>query len=212
MDRKTVDYYNRKASEIAERYNSIESPLKSLIHLLFKKGDRILDIGCGSGRDTALMLGGDLDAYGVDPGDVLLTEAERIYPELSGRLFRGSLPDLPSRLPSPFDHLYMSAVIMHIPDKELHSCAIALRNLLNPGGTLVLSHCPQREGLGDDKRDESGRLFILRSSDQIASLFEGLGFRKKQLFQNRDALGREGIVWETLVLEYGGEDVFSRKK
>ncbi|MBN2655936.1 MAG: class I SAM-dependent methyltransferase [Spirochaetales bacterium] len=205
MDRKTIAYYNREASEIAERYNSIESPLQTLIPRLFNRGDKILDIGCGSGRDTALMLGRDLDAYGVDPGDALLTEAERNYPELTGRLFRGSLPDLPLTIPSPFDHLYMSAVIMHIPDTELHACADALRNLLKPGGTLVLSHCPQREGLGDDGRDEDGRLFILRSSGQIVLLFEGLGFRKKQLFKNSDSLGREGVRWETLVLEYRGE-------
>jgi SAM-dependent methyltransferase len=204
LDQPTLEFYNKNASEIAKRYNSVESPLHSLLPLFFKQNQRILDVGCGSGRDVAMMLNMGFDAFGIEPCAGLREQAAKHFPELKGRIFPGSLPQLSSNLPGPFDHIVMSAVIMHIPDNLLLESALKLRSILNPGGLLVISHCPKRDVGLLDNREDNGRLFILRNSAQLQLLFEELGFQKRHLFSNNDKMDRSGVEWETLVMEYEG--------
>lgn len=205
MDQPTLDYYNENAFDLVKQYNSIESPLSLLLPVLFPKGRRVLDVGCGSGRDMAHMMQLGLDVYGVEPGNELIKQAVNRFPQLNDRIFLGGLPRLPENLPCCYDGIILSAVIMHIPENILFDSAFALKKLLNPKGLLVISHCPRRDVELIDNRGADGRLFVLRSSQRIQLLFEELGFQKRHLFSNNDKLGREGIEWETLVLEYSGK-------
>ncbi|MDC7218290.1 MAG: methyltransferase domain-containing protein [Spirochaetales bacterium] len=205
MDDKTVNFYNHNASYLTERYNSVESPYAALFPVLFKEGDRILDIGCGSGRDLGILLERGCDAYGMEPSDSLWGEAVKCQPLLQDRIFKGALPLEESPFADPFDHILLSAVIMHIPDNELFESVYSLRSLLKEGGLAIISHCPIKDVPLIDDRDEEGRLFILRSSEQIQLLFEELGFRLKDLYHTEDKLRRAGISWDTLVFEFRGE-------
>ena len=56
MDKPTLDYYALHASEVAQRYEVAPSPLAHRFAESFSSGGRILDIGCGSGRDLARKL------------------------------------------------------------------------------------------------------------------------------------------------------------
>ena len=205
MDDKTVQYYDNHAPELVKRYNSAESPLSSLAPILFKQGEKLLDTGCGSGRDISLLLDLGYDAYGAEPSDSLRTLAIEANPKLKDRIFKSALPHLQDDLNDTYDHVILSAVIMHIPDSKLFESAYSLRSVLKEGGMLVISHCTSREAPLNDNRDDKGRLFMLRSSEQIQLLFEGLGFVKRHCFKSSDKLNRSGVEWETLVLEYTGD-------
>lgn len=205
MDARTVDFYDSHAAEMAEKYNQVESPLKSTLPRILKAGNKVLDIGCGSGRDAAMLLAMGFDARGLEPSRGLREQAVLSYPELKGRIHAGGLPDIPDDLPVPFDCILMSAVIMHIDDGVLVPSIPRIAPLLTPGGILIISHCTRRDvGLNLD-REENGRLFVLRSSEKIVELFKDYGLGLKSMSGNADKLGREGIEWETVVLEAGGE-------
>lgn len=201
MDQPTMDFYNQQAAALTERYNSIESLLGQLIHRLFKRGDKVLDIGCGSGRDLSMMLNQGLDCVGIEPSQALRKSSLVEFPELRDRIIAGALPHLPEELTGPFHGICLSAVIMHIPENLLFESALAMKHLLQAGGKLLISHCPRRNVPMKDQREENGRLFVLRSSEELQRLFEDLGFKLVELLGNEDAMGRRGIVWETLVLE-----------
>jgi hypothetical protein len=55
MDRPTLDYCALHAKEVAQRYEVAPSPLAHRFAESFPSGGRILDIGCGSGRDLAQL-------------------------------------------------------------------------------------------------------------------------------------------------------------
>jgi 2-polyprenyl-3-methyl-5-hydroxy-6-metoxy-1,4-benzoquinol methylase len=62
MDPKTLAYYTENATEISRRYESVVSPVERYFALAFTPGARVLDVGCGSGRDAARLLNSGYDA------------------------------------------------------------------------------------------------------------------------------------------------------
>ena len=70
MDQSTLKYYSDNATQVAERYESVVSDLSAHFVDSYSKGGKILDIGCGSGRDLAVLHQLGFDCYGVDPTSV----------------------------------------------------------------------------------------------------------------------------------------------
>ena len=67
MDAPTLRYYDDHAKEVADRYESISGGVSDLFPFVFKRSERVLDVGAGSGRDMARLLDLGVDAYGVEP-------------------------------------------------------------------------------------------------------------------------------------------------
>ena len=122
----------------------------------------------------AVLLSLGFDAYGLEPSAAMQAEALRSYPELSGRLFPFGLA-LSDELDlgGPFDGILCSAVLMHVPEEELFSCAFTLKRLLRQGERLW----------------NSVPLDLLL-------LFERLGFKLLRRSEDADRLGRSELRWE----------------
>ena len=155
MDERTRAYYEQFAEEIAERYDSVEPEMSARLRRLFAPGDRVLDVGAGSGRDVALLLEMGCDAYGVEPSDALREVAQRQRPALSGRLAANSLPQLDQPFGGNFDGVLCSTVLMHLQKAEILDAAISLRSILKQNGKLLLSVPLHRPGLDAQSRDRA---------------------------------------------------------
>ncbi len=201
MDPKTLAYYTENATEIARRYESVVSPVERYFAFSFTPGARVLDVGCGSGRDAARLLGSGYDAYGIEPVEALRHAAMAAHPELSGRIGEGGLPRTGDAFGGEFDGVLCSAVLMHVPETDLLDAALAIRRLLKPGGRLLLSIPASRGDLLSGDRDTNGRLFSTYSADEISLLLERLGFAPISRWESDDVLGRSGTSWTTLLLE-----------
>jgi ubiquinone/menaquinone biosynthesis C-methylase UbiE len=111
------------------------------LHLLhLAAGERVLDVGCGSGavtRDIARRVGGHGLAVGLDPSPELLAVARGLAEEagLSDRVeFReGNALRLPFR-DSSFDAVVCATVLSHVPGGE--AAIPELARVLRPGGRL----------------------------------------------------------------------------
>lgn len=51
VDPKTVQFYCDRAATVAIRYTSVDSAAAPLFPVAFTPGSRVLDVGCGAGRD-----------------------------------------------------------------------------------------------------------------------------------------------------------------
>jgi trans-aconitate methyltransferase len=103
-----------------------------LIELLAPRpGERILDLGCGTGHLTSRMAGSGARVIGLDRSAAMLTEARRAYPHLpllaaDARRFAFA---------QPFDAVFSNAVLHWILEAE--SVVECVASALKPGGRFV---------------------------------------------------------------------------
>lgn len=205
MDKPTLDYYAHHASEVAQRYEVAPSPLAHRFAESFPSGGRILDIGCGSGRDLAQLHKQGFQPYGVDGTEKLVQLAQMLHPELMGRVVQGLLPDLPTPFDGEFDGVLCCAVLMHIDSTELFNAALSIKRCLKVNGRLLISVPSQRSDTGDGERDANGRLFKSYPSAYLRLIFERLGFSLINEWGNSDAMTRQGIEWVSLLFQLKSE-------
>lgn len=202
VDVSTIVYYDRKAPFLADGYEGAEmghthrNPIRHLT-----EGGKVLEVGCGSGRDAAFLLSHGFDITGVDASAEMVKASIAKHPELAGLVHQASFPfsDDNPILEQHFDAVVMIATLMHISDQDLFECASQIRQLLIPDGILFVSSSLGREGIIKG-RDSEGRIYIERQPDEIQLLFERLGFRVITTYRNKDSLGRN-FDWITLVLQ-----------
>ena len=207
MDGKTLQFYAEHAASLATRYAGAESTAARHFQEAFGTGGRILDVGCGSGRDLHALVEAGFDAEGVDACGALLTEVKRRYPTLADRIRRDSLPDLGTVPDASLDGILCWAVLMHLPTDRLFDTLFNLRRVLRPGGRLLISTPLQGPPVdAETHRDPDGRLFNEVPPEQFQFLFEKVGFRRTNRWDSGDTLGRSGRTWATqaFVLEGPG--------
>ncbi len=205
MDEQTISYYSREAKNISDKYNSVSSGIRQFIPTTFVKGMKILDIGCGSGRDMANLIEDGYDAYGVDASPEMVQYAQKRHPELKGKIEEAMLPNLGKPFGGNFDGILCTAVLMHLPKEELFDAAFDIRGLLKEKGRLLLSIPDNRPDVDENFRDSKGRLFNSVRPEYIKLLFERLGFSIIGQWKSDDTF-RPGYTWSTLafILKYSG--------
>jgi len=201
MDLSTLKYYSDNAAQVAERYESVVSDLSAHFADAFSKGGKVLDIGCGSGRDLAVLHKLGFDCYGVDPVLEFVEIAQQIHPELENRIALGKLPELQVPFNGNFDGVLCSAVLMHIDIEQLPATATAIKSCLKLEGRLLYSVPSKRSDVVASNRDLNGRLFIPDQADRLNSLFSNIGFTEITSWTNSDSMGRDSVEWVSVLLE-----------
>ncbi len=200
MDTQTTDFYDGQAERLALDYSAVGVAESMGLRETFAKAGKILDIGCGTGRDCAYLLRRGKDAYGVDPSAAMLAAAHQEFRQQSldpeNRFFEGSLPDLSLFADNSFDGICCNAVLMHLPEELIFDAAYTIKRLLRPGGTLLISIPESRPGVdAATQRDVDGRLFNGIPMAKLNLLFERIGFDRVSTETVDDSLGRSGYTW-----------------
>src|SRR5690242_7014889 len=84
MDRQTVEFYNAHSPELAQGYADAPSLVAQFFAIAFPSGSRVLEVGCGSGRDLNALLDARYIAAGIDASEAMIRQAERRFPQLAG--------------------------------------------------------------------------------------------------------------------------------
>lgn len=105
---------------------------ESLLELLKSRaGERILDIGCGTGQLTAEIGRSGARVVGLDKSPEMLAEARRNFPEVAFE--QGDAASF--RFVEPFDAVFSNAALHWVKDQAAAAASIALA--LRPGGRFV---------------------------------------------------------------------------
>jgi len=141
----------------------------------FAPGARVLDVGCGKGRDVVALLDMGFDAHGVEPNDAMRARALARDPRLAGRVAAATLPDLGQPFGGGFDGIVCCAVLMHLSPDDLPAALAALVSVLRPLGRLLLALPEMRADLLVDGHDPDGRQFANHAPAHVEALLAALG-------------------------------------
>jgi SAM-dependent methyltransferase len=206
MDARTVKAYELDARSLSARYESADMSRTHRVLLRhLPKGGRILEVGCGSGRDAAFLLAQGFNITAIDASGGMIRAARAAHPDLAGRLRMAAFP-LKARDPllqQRFDAIAAIAVLMHLSDADLKAAAGQAAQLLDRSKILFISASTGRAGIRG-RRDVAGRLYVERSPADLLAVFKPAGFRRIALHRNADAFDRR-IRWFSMVLIRTGE-------
>ena len=193
-------WYQAHAKEAADRYESIEpAHLHRWIDKVLPDGElyRVLDIGAGSGRDAAWLARQGHDVIAVEPSQAMLQEAKRRHPDSTSTVtwVKGKLPKLPQSVRNEkFSLILLSAVWMHIPQKQRRRAFRKLIGLLEQEGVLVLT-------LRDGPEDPERCIYPV-SESEIEELARDHGAIICYRQEEADVLGRKNIRWIQLAIRF----------
>lgn len=144
MDKDYAKYLLEKTRKdynlIAEDFSRTRYSIWPELYILgkhVKKGEKVLDLGCGNGRLFELFQDKNIDYIGVDNSEKLIELAKKKYPE--GKFQVGDALNL-AFANNFFDKVYSVAVLHHIPSKELKIQFLkSVKRILKPGGVLILT-------------------------------------------------------------------------
>jgi len=161
--------YNQIAISYAERYwNSTLGDTLNQFAALVQSGGKIVDLGCGPGRDVAIFQQRGFNVLGVDRSAGMLSEARRRVGE---QFVCADMRHLPLASAS-IDGIWMCASLLHIPRVDVPGVLLEARRILRLQGALYIS---VREGIGEEwtESDCGRRFFTLFHADEL------LGFVKQ---------------------------------
>lgn len=206
MDHQTAEFYTQNAQRLSTEYGQIDPTGLEFLSHVFAGCHKILDVGCGTGRDCAYLLSKGKDVYGVDASAAMLAKAsdtcKMVGLDPTGRLFESALPDLSAFADGTFDGVLCNAVLMHLPEERLFDAVYSLKRILRPGGVLLFTIPESRPGIDPKtRRDAGGRLYTGLPATKLQLLFERVGFRLEFSEMIPDPMGRKDYRWNRSVLK-----------
>lgn len=172
----TQKLYNQFASEFAAKFEKIPETdqLDEFIAKL-PKGARVLDLGCGSGRDAAYLTDAALHVIGVDLSEGLIGEAKKKRPDIDFRVM--DMENLTFE-ENCFDGVWSKLAILHVEREQLPQILQSVSKLLKPNGVLMIE-TKQGEGEGVEPVSFSAneeRYFVYYGLEELIRMFESAGF------------------------------------
>lgn len=189
MDKATRLYYEEHAKEYFEKTKclSVNHLRKTFLSLLPPRA-KILDLGCGSGRDLKYFGSLGYEAVGLEQSEALRKHAQ----EYSGAcVLGGDMLHLPFTEES-FDALWCCASLVHFTRTELRQALVEIVRVAKKGAVLFLSWKEGRKKI----KGIDGRSFFLYNQKSLKPLISGFSLYP-QVWQKN--ISEDGTPWLNLL-------------
>ena len=197
---KTLAHYNEHAAEYWEgtREHDVGQNIEALMrHIRAASPFRILDFGCGPGRDLAAFRALGHESIGLEGSPVLAAMAR----EHSGcEVWEQDF--LALKLPAGyFDGIFANASLFHVPCQQLPRVLRELNATLRPDGVLFTSN-PR----GDNKEGwNQGRYGAYHGLESWRAFVESAAFSEREHYYRPPGLPVERQPWLASVWRKIGE-------
>lgn len=198
VTRTTLADYEDRAENFWERTreHDVSQNIDALLRWIRPAtGARILDLGCGPGRDLMALRSRGHDPIGIDgcPSFVEMARAHSACDVWLQDFLQLSLP------PHAFDGVYANATLFHVPRSELPRVLGEIRRCLTEDGVLFAS-IPR----GDDQEGWSGsRYGVWHSIEGWRSFLTEAGFVEMESYLRPDDVPPEERRWFASVWRVG---------
>ena len=190
---KTLDYYNKQAKTFVQGTVDVEfSTLQNMFTSIIPNNGRILDLGCGSGRDTKAFLNKGYDVVSVD-GSIEMSKiaTEYIGKEVICSTFQEYEPE------GVFDGIWACASLLHLTKEDIILVMNKLSKSLKTNGIFYVSF-----KYGDYIGERNGRFFIDLTEESFDEILKEIpSLKTKHECITSDARpGRENEKWLNVFL------------
>lgn len=167
MINQNIEYYNKNAESFFNgTINADMSEWRDKFEKYIVDGGRILDAGCGSGRDSRAFKQHGFSVVAFDASSEMCRMASEL---LDQRVWQMRFDEI--AFDEEFDGIWACASLLHVSSEELPSILEKLYKALKVKGVLYTSF---KYGEGDKQRGK--RTFTDFTEDSIKSLLESAHF------------------------------------
>ena len=191
----TLDFYNNNSKEYIETTLSADmSHLYNDFLNNIPQGGNILDLGCGSGRDSVEFIKRGYKITAVDGSKELANAASKIIVQ---QVNCSKFEDL--NLTETFDGIWASASLLHVNKNNIVDVIKNVSSNLKPNGVFYMSF-----KYGENEYiDEKGRYFNCYTEETFKEMLSQVqNLKIKTIYKSGDTLGgRNNLVWLNITLE-----------
>lgn len=161
----TLDYYNNNARSYFD--STINANMQDGYELFLKylKGNKILDFGCGSGRDVKYFKSLGYDVDGID-GSQELCDLATNYTNVNIKCM--DFNDFNEV--DKYDGIWCSGTLLHVEKDNLKNILLKLKKSLTKNGIILVA---MKEG-NNEEIDSLGRYYNYITKDEFKLLVESI--------------------------------------
>lgn len=178
---KTIEFYDKNVDEYMKQTDQLQELdwLKKFSSYL-AKNSKVLDLGCGYGRDCRYFVKNGFETYGVDLSSGMIKKARQEVKQ--AKFFVMNVLDLKFQ-DNFFDGIWCSATLVHLFKKNVLEALGEIYRVLKNGGTLYLN---LKEGEGeklvkDERYGGAEKFYSYFKEDEIRDLIAKSGFEMLSL-------------------------------
>ena len=165
MDEKTLQFYRSNAQSYADWAKAPSTRLRGFLALL-PSGASILELGCGAGNHSAVMLEAGFEVRATDGSrEMAEIASRRLGHPVEAMLFQ----ELNAQ--DAYDGVWASACLLHVPRDELAGIFTRIHRALKSSGVFYASF---KIGEGDG-RDSLGRYYNYPSPEWLQATYAAAG-------------------------------------
>lgn len=196
--KKTISVYDKKAEYYAKKLDDYAPrPEQEKFVKLLPKNARVLDAGCGPGRDCEYFTKLGFSVTGVDLSENLLSIARKRVP---GAIFKNQDLRKLRFQREFFDGIWACASLLHLKRKDMPGVLRSFFRILKSNGVLFVQ---LKEGKGEaDIIDpiiaNLSRHYVYYSLPELKKILEETGFVIKDIYTWNEEVrrpGRRDLVW-----------------
>jgi len=187
----TTEYYNKNSLEFIEGTINVDTGiLRDRFLKYIPSGGKILDLGCGSGRDTKCFLEAGYQVTAIDASQELCLKATE-YTGINVRCTRfEELNDV-----KEYDGVFACASLLHVQEGDLPDILTKINKALKQQGVLYASF-----KYGDFAGERDGRYFHDMNEVSVEELFITVsGFRIEEVWQSHDVRRDKEVYWINVI-------------
>lgn len=175
---KTIEYYNNHAEEFCVKTKDADmSYCYEKFKQYLKPQGKILDVGCGSGRDSKRFIKDGYQVEAIDASEEICKYASKY---IGQQVKCQRVEEITYE--NEFDGIWACASLLHVGKEEMSSVIEKLYRALKKNGILYASF-----KLGSGERFADGRFFNDYMEKEIMEIFSGQkSFEIKEFFVTED--------------------------